>query len=161
MATTHANINQFYESKEDKVQFFPLESYIDSSRADHEEEPEEPEEPEAEAEEAGEVTLAEVREKGEGEEIGLGEVGASADDVAVEGDNVRNEGAGQESSCRHQRRARDRRLPWLPPVPQFNSIVHPTALHEQHTRYPIGFDVQGGALAFSSSFLIRQFSNNS
>jgi len=85
MATMHANINQYYDSEEDEIQFFPLESYIDSSQADHEEEPEE----EEEAEEAvgDEVTVVEGRREEEEEEIVLGEE-ASVAEVAV-GDNIK------------------------------------------------------------------------
>ena len=104
--------------------------------------------------------MAEGREEGEGEEIEFGEVRASVDEGAVEDDNVRNERGEQESGRRCRRRARDRRLPWLPPVPQFNPFVHPAAPHEQHTEYPVGFDVHGGALALLSSFSMRRFSNN-
>ena len=131
MATTHAN-DQYYDSEEDKVQFCPLESYIDSSRADHEQELEE-------AEEAERMAVAEGEE---GEEIGLGEVEASVDEGVVEDENAGNEQA-EQSGRRCQRRARDRRPPCLPPVPQFNPFVHTTARHEQHTRYPTNFNVNG------------------
>jgi len=150
MATTHANINQYYDSEEDEIQFFPLESYIDSSRADHEEEPEEEEE--AEGAVGDEVTVAEGRREEEEEEIVLGEEAASAAEVAVADNNAGNERAEQGSHCRRWRRARDRSLPCLPPVPQFNPFIHTTAPHEQHTRYPIGFDGHGGALAFFELF---------
>lgn len=146
MATKHGHINHYYDSEEDEVQFFPLEAYIDSSRADHEEEPEEAEEAEAE-----EVTAVEEREE-EGEEIGLGEVDMSVGEVAVGENNAGNGRAEQGSGRQRQRRTRERRLPCLPQVPQFNLFVHNTARHEQHTRYPIGFDINGGALSFFELF---------
>lgn len=91
MATRHSNINQYYDSEEDKIQFFPLESYIDSSWADYEEELDEAEE----AERAGvkEIAREAGREEEAEEEIELGGVQASVGEVGAEDDNAVEERA--------------------------------------------------------------------
>lgn len=104
------------------------------------------------------------REEEAEEEIELGGVQASVGEVGAEDDNAVEERAEQGSGHQCRRRAREGRLPYLPPVPQFNSFVHTTAWHEQHARYPIGFDVNGGALAFFKLFfdttVFEQLSEN-